>query len=132
MIPETIQSHRPSPPEVAVFSALADPTRREIFERLCDAPQPVGVLAAGLPVSRPAVSQHLRTLRQAGLVTETRQGTSRIYAARAEGLEVLRRWVERYWETVLSRFAEAAETAEREAARAETEAEKHRERGDRR
>lgn len=112
--------------EYAVFSALADPTRRAIFERLCDEPQPVGVLAAGMPVSRPAVSQHLRTLKEAGLVTETRHGTSRTYSARVEGLEALRAWVERHWDVVLTRFAEAAATAEREAVQAETDSEKPR------
>lgn len=109
-------------PEVAVFGALADPTRRILFERLCARPQPVGVLAAGMPVSRPAVSQHLRALKQAGLVSETRRGTSRIYAADAAGLAVLRTWVERHWEVVLSRFAEAAENAERATRQAEIDA----------
>lgn len=102
-----------------VFDALSDPTRRAIFERLCAEPRPVGVLAEGLPVSRPAVSQHLRTLERARLVTATRDGTRRIYSARAEGLEALRTWVEHYWDVVLGRFAEAAEAAERAAWQAE-------------
>jgi DNA-binding transcriptional ArsR family regulator len=98
-----------------VFLALSDPTRRSLFERICDQPRSVSVLAAGLPVSRPAVSQHLRNLEKARLVTSTRHGTRRIYRARAEGLETLRAWVDRYWDVVLDRFAEAAEIAEREA-----------------
>jgi DNA-binding transcriptional ArsR family regulator len=78
-----------------VLAALADPTRRKIFERLRAGPSTVQVLAAGLPVSRPAVSQHLRALKEAGLVVEGRPaGTRRNYALRREGLQELRDWLD--------------------------------------
>lgn len=86
------------------FAALADPTRRQLFELLAASPMPVGALAARLPVSRPAVSQHLRVLTDAGLVTARPEGTRRIYAARREGLAELRAWVDRYWDDVLASF----------------------------
>ncbi|MEM7354489.1 MAG: metalloregulator ArsR/SmtB family transcription factor [Acidobacteriota bacterium] len=92
-----------------ILTALADPTRREIFERLRQAPQPVGKLAAGLPVSRPAVSQHLKALKQAGLVTETRQGTRRFYRVDPRGLEPLRRYLNDFWGDVLTSFQAEAE-----------------------
>jgi DNA-binding transcriptional ArsR family regulator len=77
-----------------VLAALADPTRRRIFERLRAGPRPVQALAAGLPVSRPAVSQHLRALKHAGLVEEHAAGTRRIYAMRREGLREVRDWLD--------------------------------------
>ena len=86
------------------FAALADPTRRHLFEMLAAEPMPVGALADRLPVSRPAVSQHLRVLTDAGLVTVRPEGTRRIYAARREGLAELRAWVDRYWDEVLASF----------------------------
>lgn len=92
-----------------ILTALADPTRREIFERLRQAPQPVGKLAAGLPVSRPAVSQHLKALKQAGLVTEARQGTRRFYRVDPRGLEPLRRYLNDFWGDVLTSFQAEAE-----------------------
>ena len=92
-----------------VFAALADPTRRAIFERLADAPQSVGSLAAGLPVSRPAVSQHLKALKEAGLVEDRAQGTSRIYRIDPEGLGPIRRWLDEQWERSLANFKRLAE-----------------------
>src|SRR5580692_7815835 len=69
------------------LAVLADPTRRQVFERLRDGPRPVNLLAAGLPVSRPAVSQHLKVLKDAGLVEERSEGARRIYSVRREGLD---------------------------------------------
>ncbi len=88
------------------FSALADPTRRQVFEVLASKPQAVGEIAAELPVSRPAVSQHLKVLSEAGLVTSRAEGTRRIYAVRPEGLAELRDWLDRYWSDVMSSFAD--------------------------
>lgn len=96
------------PYEQAV-SALADPTRRAIFERLRAGPCPVGELARGLPVSRPAVSQHLRVLKQAGLVADERDGTRRLYRIDPLGLEALRAYVDSFWTAALSGFAAEAE-----------------------
>ncbi len=76
------------------LDVLGDPTRRAIIDRLRRGPSPVGRLAEGMPVSRPAVSQHLTVLRTAGLVSEHREGTRRIYRLEAAGIEELRRWVE--------------------------------------
>ncbi len=86
--------------------ALADPTRRQIFEALAEAPRPVGQLAQDMPVSRPAVSQHLKVLSDAGLVTCRAEGARRIYAVRPEGLAQLRTWLDRHWSKVMARFAE--------------------------
>ena len=94
------------------LSALADPTRRLVLETLARAPSPVGVLAGQLPVSRPAVSQHLRVLSDAGLVQVRGEGTRRIYAVRPEGLAELRAYLDRFWDDVMSRFAEAAQAEE--------------------
>ena len=99
--------------EVAI-TALADPTRRSIFERLRRGPRAVGELAAGLPVSRPAVSQHLRVLKEAGLVSERRDGTRRLYRIEPEGLEELREYFERFWDEALEAFKEAAEREQEE------------------
>lgn len=87
------------------LAALADPTRRELFERLRRGPAAVGKLAAKLPVSRPAVSQHLKVLKDAGLVREQRQGTQRIYSVEVKGLAELRRYLDRMWEDALAGFA---------------------------
>src|SRR5215475_10168058 len=86
------------------FSALADPTRREIFERLSNGPRSVGDLARGLPVSRPAVSQHLRTLKSAGLVADRAQGTRRVYQIDPAGLGEIRRWLDQFWDRALTAF----------------------------
>ena len=89
----------------ACFAALADPTRRAVFEAIAANPQPVGSLAERLPVSRPAVSQHLKVLSDAGLVSVQPQGTKRIYAVRREGLAGLRAYLDRFWDDVLAGFA---------------------------
>lgn len=91
------------------LEVLGDPTRRAIFERLAKRPSAVGELAEGLPVSRPAVSQHLRVLREAGLVTERRAGNRRIYQLDPTGLLALRSYVDELWERALLSFKEAAE-----------------------
>jgi DNA-binding transcriptional ArsR family regulator len=91
------------------FGALADPTRRAIFERLRGGPLPVGELARGLPVSRPAVSQHLRVLKEAGLVSERKEGTRRLYRLEPKGLGELRDYLDTFWTEALAAFKAAAE-----------------------
>jgi DNA-binding transcriptional ArsR family regulator len=91
------------------LTALADPTRREIFERLRSRPRPVGELADGLPVSRPAVSQHLRVLKDAGLVADEQVGTRRVYRVDPDGLLELRAWVDGFWKDALASFKDAVE-----------------------
>jgi DNA-binding transcriptional ArsR family regulator len=91
------------------FDALGDPTRREIFERLAVRPQPVGELASELPVSRPAVSQHLRVLKDAGLVTDRAAGNRRIYQLDPTGVSALRSYLDRFWNQALVSFKDAAE-----------------------
>ncbi|HXV58161.1 MAG TPA: metalloregulator ArsR/SmtB family transcription factor [Gaiellaceae bacterium] len=93
------------------IQALGDPTRRTVFERLREGPRSVGDLALGLPVSRPAVSQHLRVLKDAGLVTERRVGTRNFYSVDGDGLAELRDYFERFWEEALASFKDAAERA---------------------
>jgi DNA-binding transcriptional ArsR family regulator len=88
----------------AAFAALADPTRREIFERLARAPRAVGELAAELPVSRPAVSQHLKVLKDAGLVVHETQGTRNVYEIDPHGLGELRAWLDQFWAEALDAF----------------------------
>ena len=95
------------------MQALADPTRREVFERLRRGPQSVGRLAEGMPVTRPAVSQHLRVLKNAGLVREERVGTRRVYSVELNGLAELRRYLDGFWEDVLGAFKAEAESAPR-------------------
>jgi DNA-binding transcriptional ArsR family regulator len=95
-------------PDTAL-AALADPTRRAVFESLREGPIAVGAIAARLPVSRPAVSQHLRVLADARLVTSTPSGTRRLYAIDPEGLVDLRAWVEGFWTDALARFKALAE-----------------------
>lgn len=90
-----------------ILAALADATRRRIFERLRRGPLSVGQLAADLPVSRPAVSQHLRVLKTAGMVRERRRGTRHFYEIDPQGLEPLRAYLERFWEDVLAAFETA-------------------------
>ena len=94
------------------MAALADPTRRTVFERLREGPRSVGEIASGLPVSRPAVSQHLRVLKQAGLVRERRQGTRNFYSVDGDALAELREYFESFWEDALTAFKEAAEKGE--------------------
>src|SRR5690242_14175647 len=96
-----------------VLTVLADPTRRQVFERLRDGPRPVNAIAAGLPVSRPAVSQHLRVLKDAGLVEERSEGIRRIYSVRREGLLELREWLDSFWGDALDAFKLEAERSYR-------------------
>lgn len=91
------------------FAALADPTRRLIFERVATRPSAVGDLAGGLPVSRPAVSQHLRVLKEAGLVTEVAIGTRRIYRLDPRGIAAMRDWLDQHWATALEAFSDFVE-----------------------
>lgn len=92
------------------LDALGDPTRRQVFELLREGSRSVGDLAVGLPVSRPAVSQHLRVLEEAGLVTHRREGTRHLYELDSSGVMVLREWVDGFWSEALARFKAAAET----------------------
>ena len=87
------------------LAALADPTRRQIFERVLTAPQPVGAIADGLPVSRSAVSQHLKVLKEVGLISERRQGTRRLYVADPQALGELRTAIEAMWREALAGMA---------------------------
>jgi DNA-binding transcriptional ArsR family regulator len=91
------------------IAALADPTRRAVFERLRGGPRPVVEIARGLPVSRPAVSQHLRVLKDAGLVRERREGTRNYYSVNGDGLIDLREYFEEFWDEALAAFKAAAE-----------------------
>jgi len=91
------------------FAALADPMRAAIVERLAERPMPVGELATLLPVSRPAVSQHLKVLKEAKLVRDRAEGTRRIYAIDPAGLGQIRAWLDRFWDKALAAYAEAAE-----------------------
>jgi DNA-binding transcriptional ArsR family regulator len=86
------------------LAVLSDPTRLAVFERLRGGPLPVNVVAAGLPVSRPAVSQHLKILKGAGLVEERSEGVRRIYSVRREGLRELRDWLDGFWGEALEAF----------------------------
>lgn len=95
------------------LTALADPTRRAVFERLKRGPSAVGDLAEGLPVSRPAVSQHLKVLKEAGLVREQQDGTRRIYSIDPEGLGQLRKWLDQFWDVALTNFKAEAEKKDR-------------------
>ena len=94
------------------MDALGDRTRRAIFERLRDGPLAVREIAAPLPVSRPAVSQHLRVLKDAGLVTEQREGTRRIYRLEPTGVGDVRAYFDAFWSAALASFKEAAERNE--------------------
>lgn len=91
------------------FSALGDPTRRLVFERLARRPMSVGRLASGLAVTRPAVSQHLKVLKDAGLVTSREDGTRRIYRIDPKGVDVMRAYLDRFWDRSLAAFKAAAE-----------------------
>jgi DNA-binding transcriptional ArsR family regulator len=86
------------------LAALADPMRRQVFERLKDGPKAVGVIAEGLPVSRPAVSQHLKVLREAGLVDDRAEGTRRVYHIDPKGLASVRAWLDQFWDQALAAF----------------------------
>ena len=93
----------------AAFTALADPTRRQVFERLRDGPKPVGIIAAQMPVSRPAVSQHLGVLKKAGLVADRAEGTRRVYYIDPQGLASIRIWLDQFWGEALTAFKEELE-----------------------
>src|SRR5215475_14170457 len=86
------------------LQCLSDPTRRQVFEKLRGGPQSVGALARGLPVSRPAVSQHLKALKSAGLVMQRAEGARRVYYIDPHGLAELRRWLDQFWTDALTSF----------------------------
>jgi DNA-binding transcriptional ArsR family regulator len=88
-----------------MFAALHDPTRRAVLERLRDGPRPVGEIAKGLPVTRPAVSQHLKVLKEAGLVDDRSEGTRRIYHIDPRGLGAMRAWLDQFWDSALTALA---------------------------
>ena len=92
------------------FAALGDGTRRQIFERLAHRPSAVGELARGMPVSRPAVSQHLKVLKEAGLVLEDPDGARRIYRVDPRGIAAMRDWLDTHWSAALESFAEFVES----------------------
>lgn len=91
------------------FAALADPTRRAIFEQLANGPLAVAALADKLPVSRPAVSQHLKVLKAARLVADHAEGTRRVYQVDPRGVEAMRNYLDRFWDKALAAFKAAAE-----------------------
>jgi DNA-binding transcriptional ArsR family regulator len=95
------------------LAVLADPTRRQVFERLRAGPRPVNAIAAGMRVSRPAVSQHLKVLKGAGLVEERSEGVRRIYSLRRQGLRELQEWLDSFWDEALQAFKLEAETSHR-------------------
>jgi DNA-binding transcriptional ArsR family regulator len=99
-----------------MMTALGDPTRQAILDRLSDGPRPVGELAAELPVSRPAVSQHLKVLKDVGLVVDRQEGTRRLYQVDTAGLAVLRTYLDQFWERSLASFASAAQEQKGEQA----------------
>ncbi|HEX4884678.1 MAG TPA: metalloregulator ArsR/SmtB family transcription factor [Casimicrobiaceae bacterium] len=105
-------TNRPGAPVPAAFAALADPTRRAIYEALGVTPRTVGDIARGMPVSRPAVSQHLRVLREAGLVVETRAGTRHLFATNASTALELRNYFQSMWERALASYARHVEEEE--------------------
>lgn len=92
-----------------VLDALGDPTRRTVFRRLRGGARAVGEIADGMDVSRPAVSQHLKVLKAARLVVDRAEGTRRLYAVDARGIEALRSWLDGFWDEALGAFKEAAE-----------------------
>ena|ERR1700730_784264 len=93
----------------SALRCLSDPTRRRVFERLRSGPKSVAVLAKGLPVSRPAVSQHLKALKEAGLVSDRSAGARRVYCIDPDGLGDLRRWIDQFWDQALASFKEEVE-----------------------
>jgi DNA-binding transcriptional ArsR family regulator len=94
----------------SALTALADPTRRNVFERLVEGPRSVADLAEDFPVSRPAVSQHLRVLKEAGLVVDRRAGARRVYHLNPDGLAALRDYLDRFWDQALVAFKAVAES----------------------
>ena len=101
-------------PTAVSVPTRTDPTRRAIFERLSQGPMPVGELARDLPVSRPAVSQHLKVLKEAGLVVDRQDGTRRLYQVNPHGVGALRAYLDRFWSSALAAFKEAAERNDQE------------------
>ena len=101
--------------QVEALTALGDPTRLAIFERVAERPRPVGELASDLPVSRPAVSQHLKVLKEAGLILDRRAGNRRIYQLDPDGIEALRAYLDQFWNRALTAFKAAVEQGEEEA-----------------
>ena len=100
--------------QAEAFTALGDPTRRAIFESLAEQPRAVGELAQDLPVSRPAVSQHLKVLKGAGLVTDRPVGTRRIYAVDPDGLGALRAYLDQFWTKTLTAYKAVVEQPDEE------------------
>ena len=96
------------------LTALGDATRRAVLEQLRNGPRAVGEIAAQLPVSRPAVSQHLRVLEEAGLVSATREGTRRLYRVEPDGVAAVRDYFDSFWSTALEQFKAAAEASAKE------------------
>lgn len=92
------------------LTALADPNRRRIFEQLAKQPRAVGEIARRLPISRPAVSQHLQVLREAGLVSDRAEGTRRVYRIDSKGLGPIRAWLDQFWDQQLESFRREVET----------------------
>src|SRR3954464_14795654 len=109
------------------MTALGDPTRRAIFERLAGGPRSVGEIARDLPVSRPAVSQHLKVLKDAGLLRDRAEGTRRVYAVDARGIARLRADLDRFWDGALGAFQAVVEASERHDLPHEKEKEKEKE-----
>jgi DNA-binding transcriptional ArsR family regulator len=101
--------------QAEAFAALGDPTRRAIFERLAGGPRAVGEIASELPVSRPAVSQHLKVLKGAGLVTDRPAGTRRLYAVDPDGVEAMRAYLDQFWTKTLAAYKAVVEQPEEEA-----------------
>jgi DNA-binding transcriptional ArsR family regulator len=97
------------------LQCLSDPTRRRVFERLRLGPLAVGAIAKGLPVTRPAVSQHLKALKDAGLVRDRAEGARRVYYIDPDGLGELRRWLDQFWDDALEAFRREAEAHAKEA-----------------
>jgi DNA-binding transcriptional ArsR family regulator len=98
----------------AAFAALSDPTRREVFQRLQSGGRSVGEIARDLPVSRPAVSQHLKVLKEAGLVADRAEGTRRVYYIDPKGLGAMRAWLDQFWDVALQSFAAEVARSEKE------------------
>jgi DNA-binding transcriptional ArsR family regulator len=97
------------------LAALADPTRRHVFERLISGPHAVAEIARGMPVSRPAVSQHLKVLKEAGLVADRPEGTRRVYYIDPNGLGALRQWLDQFWDQALTAFKAEVERGEQQS-----------------
>src|SRR3954468_724486 len=107
-----------------ILTALGDPTRQAILDLLLEGPQPVGELAARLPVSRPAVSQHLKVLKEVGIVVDRQDGTRRVYRVDPAGLVPLRTYLEKFWQRAMVAFVQYAENQYAEDKYADADAEK--------